>query len=199
MKYQIEKNLTRQGYKKIAGVDEVGRGPLAGPVVACAVVLHKRITGLNDSKKLSDRKRRILFAQIMEKADVTFKFVWPEEIDEINILEATKKAMRHCINSIDHDYVLIDAVDLKIEKSQSIIKGDELSASIAAASIVAKVMRDNYMIKLDRKYPEYDFKNNKGYGTKKHLVALDKYGAIPKIHRYTFHPVSMVNQIKFDF
>lgn len=200
--YKFESELHKQGFSLIAGVDEVGRGPLAGPLVVACVVLNKkrRIPGLDDSKKLTQKKREELYEKIMEKAvSVHRVFVDVETIDKINILEATKMAMRKVIQETDHDFVLIDAVNLNVENTQSIIKGDTLSASIAAASIVAKVERDRFMIALDEKYPMYDFKNNKGYGTPKHLKALEEYGVIAGVHRLSFGPVKNAGQISFDF
>lgn len=200
--YKYERELHKKGYSLIAGVDEVGRGPLAGPLVAACVVLDKRrrIPGLDDSKKLSEKKREELYVKIMDKAiSVNIKFIDVDVIDDINILEATKLAMKELILETDHDFVLIDAVPLNIENTQSIIKGDSKSASIAAASIIAKVSRDRYMVELDAKYPNYDFKNNKGYGTKKHLAALEEHGVIDGVHRKTFGPVARCGQISFDF
>ncbi|QVK21711.1 ribonuclease HII [Mycoplasmatota bacterium] len=203
MMYQFENELYSKGLRYIAGVDEVGRGPLAGPVVAAAVVLDKDIIieGLDDSKKLSEKKRKYLFDQInLYALEVEYCFIWPNEIDQINILEASKKAMMNSINSLKNcDHILIDAVKLDYENSTSIIKGDSKSASIAAASIIAKVIRDRYMVELGKKYPSYDFENNKGYGTKKHILALEEFGAIDEVHRKSFAPVSRLNQVKFNF
>jgi len=201
--YQYEKKYYRKGIEYIAGVDEVGRGPLAGPVVAAAVVLNKHfiIKGLDDSKKLSEKQRKRLFKKITTHAlEIGYSFIWPKEIDRINILESSKKAMRNSIESLTKcEFILIDAVKLGYDNSESIIKGDAKSASIAAASIIAKVLRDNYMVELAKKYPNYDFEHNKGYGTKKHLQALEDYGFIEGIHRKSFSPVANLNQIKFDF
>ena len=195
-----ENDLYKQGVNAIAGIDEVGRGPLAGPVVAAAVVLPKGfdVLGVNDSKKLSAKKRDELFDIINETAlAVSTAFISHETIDEVNILNATKQAMKDAIrdadliynhNSQSHiDYLLIDAVSLEgINIPQrSIIKGDEASVSIAAASIIAKVTRDRYMEEMDTKYPGYDFASNKGYGTKKHYEGLNKIGICP-IHRKSF-------------
>ncbi len=188
----FEKPLWEAGKKYIAGVDEVGRGPLAGPVVTAAVILPEDfdVLGVDDSKKLSPKRREELFDLIMEKAiAVSIGRRNPEVIDEINILEATKAAMLDAIKGlkIRPDHVLIDAVVLKgLDIPQtSIIKGDAKSVSIAAASIIAKVTRDREMIEMDEKYPGYAFASNKGYGTKAHYEGLKKQGPCP-IHRKTF-------------
>ncbi len=176
----------------ICGIDEVGRGPLAGPVVAGAVILPKdcKILYLNDSKQLSEKRREELYAVIMEKAVSTgLGFVAPERIDEINILQATYEAMREAISKLDPqpDILLNDAVTIPQVNIRQvpIIKGDAKSVSIAAASIIAKVTRDRLMVSYDEIYPEYGFASNKGYGAKAHLDALKKYGPTP-IHRRTF-------------
>ena len=194
---EYENELYKKGIKYIAGVDEVGRGPLVGPVVTAAVILKEDYYDerINDSKKLTEKKREMLYDIIMENAvSVGIGISSEEVIDEINILEATKKAMKEAINnlSVKPEHVLIDAVKLDIDiPSTSIIKGDAKSQSIAAASIIAKVTRDRMMIELDKKHPEYDFIHNKGYGTKKHIEALYKYGAL-KEHRKTFEPVASI-------
>ena len=183
-------------YTHICGIDEVGRGPLAGPVVACAVVLPKDVTilYLNDSKKLSEKKRELLYDEIMEKAvAVGIGAVGPPRIDEINILQATYEAMRMAIEDLtgklgkEPDLLLNDAVTIpEVDIPQvPIIKGDAKSISIAAASIVAKVTRDHLMIEYDQVLPGYDFAKNKGYGTKAHIAGLKELGATP-IHRKTF-------------
>lgn len=197
---EFERNLYSQGYEFIAGVDEVGRGPLAGPVVAAAVVLPKdfEVLGINDSKKLSEKKREELYPIIKEKAlAYAIGIVDNEKIDEINILEATKIAMNDAIKTLDEkmkenfnrgiEYVLIDALTLKdIDIPQmGIVKGDAKSISIAAASILAKVTRDHLMIKYDEIYPGYSFAANKGYGTKAHYEGLYEKGMCA-IHRKTF-------------
>ena len=190
---EFENELYESGIKYIAGIDEVGRGPLVGPVVTAAVILPKDFYDerINDSKKLTEKKREQLYDVIMENAvSVGIGISSEDVIDEINILEATKKAMIEAVNnlSVKPEYLLIDAVKLNIDIPQiSIIKGDAKSESIAAASIVAKVTRDRMMIELDKIHPEYDFKHNKGYGTKKHIEAIRKYGII-KEHRKTFAP-----------
>lgn len=194
---EYENNLYNNGINLIAGVDEVGRGPLVGPVVACAVILPKDfyMEEINDSKQLSEKKRDSLYPIIMENAlSIGVGIISEKIIDEINIYEATKLAMKKAINnlSIKAEHILIDAMKLDIDiPSTSIIKGDCKSISIAAASIVAKVQRDKMMYELDKKHPEYDFANNKGYGTKKHIEALLKYGPL-KEHRKTFKPVSKI-------
>lgn len=200
--YNYERDLYKRGFDQILGLDEVGRGPLAGPLVVAGVILDrkKRIKGLDDSKKLSMKKRELLYDEIYEKAlYVDVQFIEVDEIDHINVLEATKKAMRMIIDRSPHDFLLIDAVDLNIENSKSIIKGDANSASIAAASIIAKVTRDKFMDELHEKHPEYDFIHNKGYGTKKHLEALNTYGYVEGVHRKSFAPIQKLNQISFDF
>ena len=193
--YKYEKELYSQGLNLIGGVDEVGRGPLIGSVVAACVVLPKDfiLEGLTDSKKLSEKKRNLFYDVIKEKAiAIGLGIVGEKKIDEVNIYEATKIAMKEAIKNtkIKLDHILIDAMPLDINiPTTSIIKGDAKSISIAAASVIAKVTRDRMMYELDKKYPMYDLKNNKGYGTKKHLEAIEKYG-ITKYHRLTFKPVT---------
>lgn len=185
-----EKQYEHMGY--VCGIDEVGRGPLAGPVVAAAVILPKdsQILYLNDSKKLSEKKRDELYDVIMAQAvSVGFGYVYPERIDEINILQATYEAMRDAVSklTVTPSVLLNDAVtipDVTIPQVP-IIKGDAKSVSIAAASIVAKVTRDRLMVEYDKIMPEYGFARNKGYGTAEHIEALKNYGATP-IHRKTF-------------
>ena len=179
-------------FSYICGIDEVGRGPLAGPVVAGAVILPRdcRILYLNDSKQLSEKKREELYEVIMENAVSTgLGFVSPERIDEINILQATYEAMRQAIGKLEKepDLLLNDAVTIPGVESRQvpIIKGDAKSVSIAAASIIAKVTRDRLMVQYDEIYPEYGFASNKGYGAAAHLEALKKYGPTP-IHRRSF-------------
>ena len=179
-------------YTYIAGVDEVGRGPLAGPVVAACVILdkNKQILYLNDSKKLSEKKREALYKEICESAVAYgIGIVSPARIDEINILNATYEAMRAAILNLKlkPDILLNDAVHIpKVDiKQVSIIKGDAKSVSIAAASIVAKVSRDRLMVDYDSLYPEYKFAKNKGYGTKEHIAAIKEHGLCP-IHRRSF-------------
>ena len=179
-------------YTHICGIDEVGRGPLAGPVVACAVVLPKDVTilYLNDSKKLSEKKRELLYDEIMEKAvAVGIGAVGPARIDEINILQATYEAMREAISklSVKPDILLNDAVTIPgvSIRQVPIIKGDAKSISIGAASIVAKVTRDRLMVEYDKILPQYGFASNKGYGSAEHIKALQEVGPSP-IHRASF-------------
>lgn len=182
--------------KLIVGVDEAGRGPLAGPVVAAAVIFSRAYINkeINDSKQLTEKKREKLFDEIYKNAiAVGVGIVSAEKIDEINIYEATKVAMKEAINNLKHEYdlILTDAMKLKgfDRPVIDIIKGDAKALPIAAASIVAKVTRDRLMNELDNKYPNYGFKKHKGYGTKLHLDALDKYGPIKGIHRFSYKPV----------
>ncbi len=192
-KIENDRAFLSEKIKYIAGVDEVGRGPLAGPVVCCAVIMpldeENAVDGVDDSKKVSAKKRESLYETLKEKA-VAYKIcrVEAEEIDEINVLEATKKCMKECIEglSVKPDLVLVDAVKLDVSvKTQAIIKGDAKSYNIGAASIIAKVFRDNLMDGYDELYPEYGFKKNKGYGTKTHIDAIKENGLCP-IHRRTF-------------
>ena len=190
--WQIEDSFYAQGCQVICGVDEAGRGPLAGPVCAAAVILpkHLEIPGLTDSKKLTDKKRRELFPLIQEQAVAYgIGLASQEEIDEINILQATFLAMERALSQLNvrPDMVLIDGNrerDFGVPV-QTVIKGDSLSANIAAASILAKVTRDNLMVELAKQYPQYGFEIHKGYGTKAHYEALRQYGASP-IHRRSF-------------
>lgn len=189
-----EKELYTQGIHLIAGVDEVGRGPLAGPVVAAAVILPKacKIPGLNDSKKIPKSKHKEIYEAVLQNAiAIGIGIKDNQVIDQVNIYEATKLAMREAIGQLEPQpqHLLIDAMRLDLPISQtSIIKGDANSLSIAAASIVAKVTRDQMMEEFDRKYPGYDFAQNAGYGTAKHLAGLDQLGVTP-IHRRSFEPV----------
>lgn len=188
-----EKEYMFKGCKYIAGIDEAGRGPLAGPVCVASVIMpldeDSIIEGINDSKKLSEKKRDLLYDKIMERAIAYhIELVDEETIDKINILNATKVGMMVCINelSIKPDVVLIDAVKIDSDvETVSIIKGDQLSYSIACASILAKVTRDRLMLEIDKEYPEYGFAKHKGYGTKAHIEALKKYGKCPR-HRNSF-------------
>lgn len=187
-----EKQAMEEGYRYIAGVDEAGRGPLAGPVVAAAVILPKGvlIEGVNDSKKLTEAQRERLFDEIKEKA-LAYGICAADEkcVDEINILNATKRAMAEAISQLKPypDCILLDAVKLENipAKQIPIIKGDSLSLSIAAASILAKVTRDRLLVEFDSKYPEYGFSVHKGYGTTQHISAIKKFGICP-IHRLSF-------------
>ncbi|PZF88129.1 ribonuclease HII [Listeria ivanovii] len=199
---QYETDLNKQGFKYIAGVDEVGRGPLAGPVVAAAVILPENfsVIGINDSKQLSEAKRDTLFDLITEQAiAVGVGIIEHDVIDQVNIYEAAKLAMRKALDELNPkpDFVLIDAMPLKYTESElSLIKGDTKSISIAAASIIAKVTRDKLMKEYEETYPGYDFGNNMGYGTKKHLYGLDTIGICP-IHRLSFSPVKEA-KLHFD-
>ena len=190
--WSIEQSYFDKGLKIICGVDEAGRGPLAGPVCAAAVILppNVEIPGLNDSKKLSDKKRRELYPVIKEKAIAYgIAFADHNEIDEINILQATYLAMERAINqlSVKPELALVDgnrAKDFGVPV-QTVVHGDSLSASIAAASVLAKVTRDDVMLQMAEEYPGYDFEIHKGYGTKAHYAALTEKGPCP-IHRMTF-------------
>ena len=189
-----EKELYAQGIDLIAGVDEVGRGPLAGPVVAAAVILPKacKILGLNDSKKIPKSKHKEIYEAVLQNAiAIGIGIKDNQVIDQVNIYEATKLAMMEAIGQLEPQpqHLLIDAMKLDLPIPQtSIIKGDANSLSIAAASIVAKVTRDQMMEEFDREYPGYDFAQNAGYGTAKHLAGLDKLGVTP-IHRRSFEPI----------
>lgn len=193
--YKYERDLNVRGINLIAGVDEVGRGPLIGPVVAAAVILPKdyKLEGLTDSKKLSEKKREYFYEIIKKDAlAIGIGIIDEKRIDEINIYEATKEAMREAINNlkIKPEHILIDAMPLDLDiPTTSIIKGDLLSITISAASVIAKVTRDHMLYEMDKEYPMYDLKNNKGYGTKKHLEAIKQYG-ITKYHRLSYKPVS---------
>lgn len=188
---KIENEYKKKGYSLIAGIDEAGRGPLAGPVVSACVImpLDDIILGVDDSKKISAKKRELLYNQIIDKAiDYSISIINNETIDEINILNATKKSMLECIDklSIKPDIVFIDAVKLDTKyEILPIIHGDALSYSIAAASIIAKVTRDRIMEEYDKEYPCYLFSKHKGYGTKQHIEKLKEFGPSP-IHRKTF-------------
>ncbi len=204
--YQFENDLLNRGFQFICGTDEAGRGPLAGPVVAAAVILDPdyKIEGLFDSKQLSSKKRASLMLEIKEHAlAYQIAFVSCEEIDSLNIYQASKKAMMDAISSLNilPDFILSDAMPLKEQAIPflAIIKGDTLSASIAAASILAKETRDAYMKELAEKFPLYGFENHKGYPTKAHVEAIHQYGILP-IHRKTYEPIkSLLNkQLKLE-
>lgn len=192
--YYFERKLREQGITLVAGVDEVGRGPLVGPVVAACVILPEEFSleGLTDSKKLSEKKREYFYDEIMRQAvSVGVGIISEKKIDEVNIYEATKLAMKEAISkcNIQPEHILIDAMPLSIDiPTTSIIKGDFKSITISAASVIAKVTRDRMLDELDKKYPMYDFKDNKGYPTKKHLEAIEEYGIIPE-HRRSYGPV----------
>lgn len=187
-----ENNAYQKGYRAVCGVDEAGRGPLAGPVYAAAVILKtgQTIEGVNDSKKLSEKKRTMLFDKIREEAlAYSIASASEQEIDELNILNATYLAMQRAVEGlpVQADYALIDGnrmPALHIE-GETIIKGDAKSASVAAASVLAKVARDRYMLALAKEYPAYQFEKHKGYGTKLHYEMLDLHGVSP-VHRQTF-------------
>lgn len=190
--FAYERQATGNGFQAVCGVDEAGRGPLAGPVCAAAVILPMDcdIPGLNDSKKLSEKKREALFPVIQEKA-VAFGIGWAsaEEIDRVNILQATFLAMGRAVEAlgVPADYALIDGNRMPplAIPGEAIVKGDATSASIAAASILAKVSRDRLLCQLDRAHPEYGFAKHKGYGTKAHYEAIRQYGLLPE-HRRSF-------------
>ena len=194
---KYEKDLYKEGYELIAGCDEVGRGPLVGPVVAAAVILPKnyKLEGLNDSKKLSEKKRN-LFYDILVRDAISYGIgiVSPKRIDEINIYEASREAMLKALDnlSVTPEFILTDAMPLKNKDNVlSIVHGDALSLTIAAASVIAKVTRDNMMYELDKKYPMYGFKDHKGYPTKKHLENIKKYGILDN-YRFTYKPVKEI-------
>lgn len=195
--YMYERELREKGIKFIAGVDEVGRGPLVGPVVAACVVLPEEfnLNGLTDSKKLSEKKRDFFFEEIKRQAlGIGIGIIDEKKIDEVNIYEATKLAMKkaidECNRQIKIEHILIDAMPLELDiPTTSIIKGDLKSITISAASVIAKVTRDRMLYELDLKYPMYDFKNNKGYPTKKHLEAIAEYGILNE-HRRSYGPVA---------
>ena len=191
---EFENELYNKGIKYIAGIDEVGRGPLVGPVVAACVILplNYKLEGLTDSKKLTEKKREKFFEILSHDAiSIGVGIIDEKKIDEVNIYEATKLAMKESYNKmkIKPEHVLIDAMPLELPvPTTSIIKGDSKSLTIAAASVIAKVTRDHMMDELHEKYPYYNFKKNKGYPTKEHVEAINKYGII-KEHRKTYGPV----------
>ncbi len=207
----FEKEAWKSGLFFIAGVDEAGRGPLAGPVVAAAVAFEREplgdgeaFAGLTDSKALTEKKREAFFEQLTACpfAHTAFAVIEPDEIDSINILQATWKAMASALSALNRlpDLALVDGNPVRGLpcKSKSIVKGDAKSLSIAAASIIAKVTRDRMMVELDTKHPEYGFAAHKGYGTKRHLEAIRKHGPLD-CHRKTFRPISELNQGELDF
>lgn len=202
--YYFEEKLVKQGYRYIAGADEAGRGPMAGPLVAAAVILdsEKKIPGLNDSKKLTAKRRDELFLEIMNHAiEVQYVIVDSKTVDKQNVYQASKLAMEAAVKKLSQvDYCLSDAVKLDLHiPTDAIIKGDAKSASIAAASIIAKVVRDRYMLDLHRQYPQYGFDHHKGYVTKMHLEAISKFGIIDE-HRRCFRPIQeyLLNNSNFD-
>ncbi len=198
-----EKDLRKKNKNlMIVGTDEAGRGPLLGPVVAAAVIfpLNYQNEEINDSKQLTDKKRRELFDVIIKDAlSYSIISISPEVIDKINILEASRKAMTQAVNSIDVPYDLIITDALKIESDKEVIplvKGDAKALSVAAASMLAKVTRDNYCLELDKKYPIYKIAKHKGYPTKEHLEILKKYGPIKGVYRYSYAPVKKIIENK---
>lgn len=193
--WKYEKELFEKNIHSIAGTDEAGRGPLYGPVVAACVVLPKdfKLEGLNDSKKLTEKKRNEYYDYLIENVTYGVGIVNAKEIDEINIYEASRKAMILAINEVKKqvkiDYILTDAMPIDLDiPVKPIIKGDAKSITIAAASVIAKVTRDKMMYEIDKKHPEYGFKNHKGYPTKKHIEAINKYGLIDG-YRKTYGPI----------
>lgn len=193
--WQYERELYDKNINIIGGTDEAGRGPLYGPVVAACVVLPKdfKLDGLNDSKKLSEKKRNLFYDYIISNTIYGIGIVSSEEIDEINIYEASRKAMIIAIKEVQKqiplEYVLSDAMPIEIDiPVMPIIKGDAKSYTIAAASVIAKVTRDRLLYEIDKKYPQYGFKSHKGYPTKKHLEAINKYGIIDG-YRKTYGPI----------
>ncbi len=190
-RYYYERTAAEHGFTVVCGIDEAGRGPLAGPVFAAAVILPQGVVieGLDDSKKLSEKKRDMLFEEIKERAVYAVASASEREIDEINILNATFLAMRRAFDALPQRPQAAFVDGNRLPKlpvpAKAIVKGDSLSASIAAASIMAKVSRDRYMLELDKKYPEYCFAKHKGYGTKLHYEKIREYG-ISEVHRRTF-------------
>ncbi|MBQ7373955.1 MAG: ribonuclease HII [Clostridia bacterium] len=192
-KIEFDRQFLKVGERYAVGVDEVGRGPLAGPVVCCAVIIdlfsEDFLDGVDDSKKVSEKKRELLFDQLRDSVvDYCICEISPEKIDEINILEATKLCMKNCVEGLKKpfDVVLIDAMNIDIHtRKEIIVKGDAQSYAIGSASIIAKVYRDRLMVNHDKIYPEYSFAKNKGYGTKDHINAIKEIGSCP-IHRKTF-------------
>jgi ribonuclease HII len=190
--FTFEQKAWDNGYRNVAGIDEAGRGPLAGPVVAAAVVLPlgMDVSGINDSKKLTPKMRNLLYEKLTTTPEVVYGVGIIDHllIDEINILQATIRAMLSAAEQIPFDFLLVDGLALPLP-CEKIIKGDQRSFSIAAASIIAKVTRDRLMEEADQRWPEYGFSKHKGYGTKVHMEALKAYGPCP-IHRKTFRPVA---------
>ena len=193
--YPVENQFYEEGCRWVAGVDEVGRGALAGPVVTAVVVLDRdwSVPGVDDSKRVRADRREALYPEITGKARAWgVDFVENEIIDEINVLQATKLSMERVVDALpmEPDVVLVDALPLRLRvRSVAIVRGDSLSIAIGAASIVAKVTRDRWMAEAAERYPQYGFEEHKGYGTARHLAALGKHGSCP-LHRKTFRPVS---------
>jgi len=201
---KYEKELYNKGYELIAGTDEVGRGPLVGPVVAAAVILPKnyKLDGLTDSKKLSEKKRNIYYEIIMRDAiSVGIGIVSEKTIDKINILEASRLAMNRALDElkVKPDYILTDAMKLDRDvEVKSIIHGDALSLTIAASSVIAKVTRDRLMVEFGKLHPEYEFASHKGYPTKRHIELVKKYGILDE-YRKTFRPIcDLIEGSKID-
>jgi ribonuclease HII len=190
--YQHDESFRKKGFLRTAGIDEAGRGPLAGPVVAAAVILKEgvRIAGLRDSKKVPEKEREPLFSEVRNAAlDIGIGIVGPEDIDRLNILRATRFAMKLAVENLSSppDFLIIDAVSLPLVSIEQIhpIKGENVSASVAAASIIAKVTRDRIMTECNTQYPQYHFDRHKGYSTKEHMELIQLYGPCP-IHRKSF-------------
>lgn len=194
-----ERDCAARGYRRIAGVDEAGRGPLAGPLVVAAAILKPNcsLLGVDDSKKLSEAKRELLYDDILQQVEAySVRIIEPETIDRLNIYQATLQGMRECLDELNPDVALIDAMPISSDSYEciSIIKGDALSLSIAAASIIAKVTRDRIMLELDKEYPEYTFAKHKGYPTAEHMQAIAKYGVL-SCHRTSYEPIkSMLSE-----
>jgi len=195
----FEKKASGSGYKTIAGLDEAGRGPLAGPVVAAAVVVHGKdfTERIDDSKKLTESKREKAFLDILKRCDIGIGVVDVEDIDKLNILNATLLAMKRAVGELKKkpDHLLIDGkMDVRIPQERTyLIRGESLSLSIACASIIAKVFRDRLMVEEDKRFPLYGFRKHKGYGTKEHMEAIRKHGLCP-IHRNTFGPFGSLSR-----
>ncbi|HPX83969.1 MAG TPA: ribonuclease HII [Bacilli bacterium] len=201
--YIYEHQLQLEGYQGIVGIDEVGRGPMAGPLVACAVMLPHDyyLAGLDDSKKMSAKQREKLYTQLINEAiEYHYHFISVADVDRLNVYQASRLAMLKCLAAFKNpvDAVLTDAMPLEVPYfCLDLIKGDQKSASIAAASIMAKVIRDRYMEEMDLIYPQYGFKKHKGYVTKQHLLMLEQYGPCA-LHRQSFQPVKTALEKKQD-
>ena len=201
--FSVEDKKRQLDFSNIAGVDEAGRGPWAGPVYSAIVILNRNCIpeGINDSKKISEKKRIELYEEILINHEYGIGFASPDEIDQLNILEATFLSMRRALENliIKPDYILVDgnlSPSFNIPH-ESIIKGDSISISIAAASIIAKVERDKFMLNIDNEHPEYKWKKNKGYGTKDHQNALNAHG-VTKYHRKSFSPIRKILSLSAD-
>lgn len=201
-----EKDIFNKGYKLIVGCDEAGRGPLCGPVVcaSCILPIDYRNELIDDSKKLTDKKRRVLFEEIKKVAlSYAIVAIYPEEIDKINIYEASRKGMTEAIKQMDikPDYILTDCMPL-LEfpniSQENLVKGDARAMCIAAASILAKVTRDDMLDELDKQYPQYNLKKHKGYPTKEHIELLNKYGPIKGVYRFSYKPVQLASLEKIS-